>query len=129
MNWKVWIGAGFLLGGILFNACDKYESKITGSVHYVSMNDNTSSPAAAAVVTKITMKGDTSTLVVAVMADEDGNFLFDYTSKGTWQLIGKFEKDSVLYTGTSDFFTTNGNNAIQCNLVLYPLLTTNDSLQ
>jgi hypothetical protein len=105
-------------------SCDKYNSKITGKVFYTDVNDNTDYPAAGAVVTKMVQKGDSLHSVVAVFANENGEFLFDHTTKGAWILSGKFEieVDSVIYfySGFSENFTTNGDDQVEKIIILKP---------
>ena len=104
-----------LTGGFCFSACDKYNSKISGKVFYTNVNDNKDYPAAGAIITKMVEKGDSLRTIVAVVANENGEFLFDHTTKGDWILSGKLylEEDSVtsyFYYGQSEKFTTNGEN-------------------
>jgi hypothetical protein len=107
-------------------SCDKYESKITGMVYYTDENDNIQ-PAAYAVVAKTVQKGDSLHTVAAVLAGENGEFVFDHTTKGTWILSGKLnlEKDSITtvsYFGLSESFTTSGENQVDITIVLKPVI-------
>jgi uncharacterized lipoprotein YehR (DUF1307 family) len=105
------------------NACDKYESKITGKVNYIDVNGRKSYPAAGAIITKMSVEGDNLYSVVSVIADTNGEFLFEHTTKGSWQLSGKkVGIDSTLYTGSSEIFTTNGENQVEQILLLQPVI-------
>jgi hypothetical protein len=110
-----------LLWMIVFVACDKYDSKIIGKATYLDTNNQISYPAAGAIITKISVDGDRLSSIVAVFADGNGEFVFDHTTKGSWQLSGKLEKDSTVYFGLSEHFTTNGNNQTELLLLLEPL--------
>jgi len=103
-------------------SCDKYNSKIIGKIFYTDIDNNIDSLAAWAVVTKMVQKGDSLRPIVAVSADANGEFLFDHTTKGTWILCGKFEKDTITYFGQSESFTTNGENQVEQIIILKPLI-------
>jgi hypothetical protein len=120
-NWKLSMICLFF-ASMIFVACDKYDSKISGKARYIDKN-NTSYPAAGAVITKMTIKGDSLYAVVAVVADENGEFLFEHTTKGSWKLNGKVEKDSILYFGLSEDFSTNGANHIEQTILLEPVIS------
>jgi hypothetical protein len=115
------LAIGLLFAGVILNACDKYESKITGKVNYIDANDNMIYPASGAVVIKMAVDGDSIYPIVGVRANENGEFLFEHTTKGSWKLSGKFEKDTVFYFGLSESFTTNGNNHIEQTILLEPV--------
>jgi hypothetical protein len=127
MNRNILALSLFFVGLCLFS-CDKYESKIEGTATYWDSTDNTAHPAAGAIITKRTVKGDTSYPVVAVIANDSGVFLFNYTTKGSWFLEGKLTKDSLTYTGVSEPFATNGTDKINCDIKLYLLITEVDTL-
>ncbi|MDR1878393.1 MAG: hypothetical protein LBQ64_02380 [Bacteroidales bacterium] len=127
MNRNVLALSLFLVGLCLFS-CDKYESEIAGTATYLDSTDNTTYPAAGAIITKRAVKGDTSHPMGAVIANENGDFLFNYTTKGSWFLEGKLTKDSLIYTGVSEPFTTNGTDKINCDIKLYLLITEEDTL-
>lgn len=112
-----------MLAGIFFlNACDKYESKITGKVFYVDVNEGITYPAAGAVVTKMLIKGDSLHAVASVIADGNGEFLFDHQTKGSWKLGGKFDKDTTAYFGFSEEFTTSGTDKTEQDITLRPII-------
>jgi hypothetical protein len=119
-NWRISV---FLLvfAGVVLLACNKYDSKIIGKVNYIAIHDNKNYPAAGAIVTKIAVTGDSLRSVVSVVANENGEFLFDQTTKGSWKLSGKFEKDTILYFGLSEQFSTNGINQIEQIILLEPI--------
>ena len=110
--------SGLLVAGLFFNACDKYESTISGTITYINPDDSISYPADYALVSKMTMKGDSLQSMVAVRTDSEGNYLFEHNTKGTWILSVQFEKDSITYFGLSDEFTTNGLDKIEKNIQL-----------
>jgi len=122
-NWTLILFGLLLVVAFCASSCDKYNSKITGRVFYTDVNDNTDYPAAGAVVTKMVQKGDSLRIVVAVIADANGNFLFDHTTKGTWILSGRLEneKDSTTYFGLSERFTTSGENQVEQIIKLAPI--------
>ena len=107
-----------LVAGLSFNACDKYESTISGTITYTNPDDETPYPADYALVRKMTMKGDSLQSMVAVRTDNEGKYLFEHNTKGTWILSVEFEKDSITYFGLSDEFTTNGLDKIEKNIQL-----------
>ena len=111
-----------LTSALFFYACDKYNSKITGKVFYVDANDNISYPASGAVITKITEKKDSLYTIVAVVADVNGEFLFEHQTKGSWKLSGRFFKDTVEYFGISESFSTNGIDQVEQNIILNPVV-------
>ncbi|MDR1459175.1 MAG: hypothetical protein LBI60_03070 [Bacteroidales bacterium] len=125
-SWKISV-IWLFFAGTIFMACDKYDSKISGKANYIDKNNNTSYPASGAVITKMTLKGDSLYPVVAVVADGNGEFLFEHTTKGSWRLSGKLEKDSIFYFGFSEDFTTNGNNHIEQTILLEPPINEDDS--
>ncbi|MDR2407365.1 MAG: hypothetical protein LBE13_04535 [Bacteroidales bacterium] len=119
-NWRISV---FLLmfAGVILIACDKYDSKIIGKVNYIDVNDNRNYPAAGAIITKMAVDGDSLRSVASVVANENGEFLFDHTTKGSWKLSGKIEKDTILYWGLSEQFSTNGSNQIEQIILLEPV--------
>ncbi len=118
-DWKLPVFWLLLISIFVLSACDKYNSKITGKVFYTDVNDNITYPAAGAVVSKMIMESDNSlTPMVAVVADANGEFLFDNTTKGSWILSGRLEKDSITYLGLSENFTTSGENQVEQNILL-----------
>jgi hypothetical protein len=119
-NWRISVFL-MMFAGVILIACDKYESKIIGKVNYRDVNDNKKYPAAGAIITKIAVAGDSLRSIVSVVANENGEFLFDRTTKGSWKLSGKFEKDTVQYVGLSEHFTTNGINQIEQFILLEPV--------
>ena len=133
-NCKIIFWGLLMMGLFCLLACDKYNSKITGKVYYIDENYNISLPAAGAVVTKMIQKGDSLHSVVAVFANENGEFLFDHTTKGTWILSGKLEieieNDTTThfyyYYGQSESFTTSGEDQVEQTLSL-KLIPQNDT--
>ena len=108
-----------LTNALFFYNCDKYSSKITGKVFYVDASDNINYPAAGAVITKITPNNDT---IAAVIADINGEFIFEHQTKGSWILSGKFFKDTIAYFGISEEFSTNGIDQIEQNIILQEII-------
>jgi hypothetical protein len=121
-NWKISM-IGLFFAGMFLMACDKYDSKISGRASYINKNNNTTYPAAGAIITKMTLKGDSLYPVIAVIADDNGEFLFEHTTKGSWKLNGKVEKDSIFYFGISDEFSTNGANHIEQTILLEAVIS------
>ena len=114
-----------LISALLFCTCDKYDSKITGKVFYTDVNDNINYPAAGAVIAKMSSKDDTIAVVIANM---EGEFVFEHQTKGTWKLCGKFFNDTIEYSGCSeDYFKTSGIDQVEQNIILQPIpIITND---
>ena len=116
--WKIWL-TGLFLVGLLFIGCDKYESTINGTATYLNVDNDTVYPASYAVISKMMKEKDSLVLVTSVIADTNGIFLFDHTTKGTWILKAKLQlNDSVSYIGFSDEFSTNGTDKKELNIQL-----------
>ncbi|MDR0368068.1 MAG: hypothetical protein LBH82_02880 [Bacteroidales bacterium] len=117
-NWKIALTSLFM-AGLLFCNCDKYQSTIGGNATCFNSNDNTTYPAAFAVISKMKKENDSLVLVTSVLADANGYFLFDHTTRGTWILKGKKQiNDSTFYIGFSDEFSTDGVNHTDMNIQL-----------
>ena len=110
--------SGLFIVGLLLNACDKYESSISGTITYINEDDGNTYPADYALVSKMTIDGDSLSKMVAVRADANGKYLFEHNSKGTWKLNVRFEKDSMIYVGISEEFTTNGLDKVEQHISL-----------
>ena len=126
-NQKIILLVTLLISVFCVISCNKYKSKITGKVFYIDVNDNVERLAAGAIVAKMVQKGDSLHTVTAVLANENGEFLFDRTTKGSWILSGKLtvEEDSttsVSYFGLSESFTTSGEDEVQQIIILKPVI-------
>jgi hypothetical protein len=121
-NGKILLFNLLLISTFCLISCDKYNSKIIGKVFYTDINDNIDYPASGAVIAKMVERDDSLRAIVAVSADANGEFLFDHTTKGTWILSGKFEKDSTFYYGLSESFTTSGEDEMKQIIKLKPLI-------
>jgi hypothetical protein len=122
-NWKISLLELLLISTFCVSSCDKYNSKITGKVFYTNEDEKIDYPAESAVVTKLVQKNDSLRTIVAVVADANGEFLFDHNTKGTWILSGKFKKDSVTtYFGLSESFTTSGEDKVEVIIRLTSLI-------
>jgi hypothetical protein len=122
-NSKISVLGLLLIGVFCLTSCDKYKSKITGKVFYTDVNDNVEYPAAGAIITKMLQKGDELHTFTAVVADENGEFIFDHTTKGTWILSGKLTLDidsvsTVSYFGLSQSITTSGEDNVETTIML-----------
>jgi hypothetical protein len=100
-----------ICAGFVLLACHKYESNITGKAVYVDKADNESYPAAHAVVSKCVADHDTLKTISSVKADQDGNYVFEFVTKGKYVLYAHYvQDDSLVYTGFSDEFAVNGED-------------------
>ena len=113
--------SGLFVAGMLLTACDKYESSISGTITYINEDDGITYPADYALVTKMAVEGDSLRPMVAVRTNTNGEYLHEHNTKGTWKLNVTFEKDSVIYVGLSEEFTTNGLDKIEQNILLKAL--------
>ena len=104
---------------LLFFSCEKYEGTISGNV--VFMEDGIEYPAVNAIITKIQLKDATEIVVAKEKTDTIGNYVLNHTAKGSWKVIGRLEMDSLVYEGSSDVITIDGNNKEGVNLVLMPI--------
>lgn len=117
-NYKIGL-AGLIILTLLFIACDKYESTISGTITYLDTNDNVIYPASWAVVSKMEMKNDSLVMVTSVRCDTNGYYSFEHSTVGTWILKGKlYVDDTVMYTGFSDEFSTSGTDKIEKDILL-----------
>lgn len=117
-NWKIAL-TGLMMSTLLLIACDKYESTISGTITYLDTITNTVCPASWAVVSKMQMKNDSLVLVTSVRCDTNGRYSLDHSTVGTWILRGKlFVDDTIVYSGFSDEFSTNGTDKIEKDILL-----------
>jgi hypothetical protein len=106
------------IGCLLFVACEKFQGTISGKVVYVE--DGTEYAAVDAVITKIELKGDKEIVVAKEKTDSIGNYVLNFTAKGSWKIRGWLELDSLVYEGSSDAINIVGTNKEEVNLVLFP---------
>ncbi len=117
-NWKIGL-TGLIMSILLFIACNKYESTISGTITYLDTNDNIVYPASWAVVSKMQMKNDSLVMVTSVRCDTNGQYSFEHSTVGTWILKGKLHvDDTVIYTGFSEEFSTSGTNKMEKDILL-----------
>ncbi|MCL2131956.1 MAG: hypothetical protein FWH36_05840 [Lentimicrobiaceae bacterium] len=105
--------------GLLFFACEKYEGTISGNVVFVE--DGVEYTAVDAVITKIELKGSREVIVAKEKTDTLGNYVLNYTAKGSWKVSGRLEIDSLVYEGSTDVITIDGTNKEEQNIVLMPI--------
>lgn len=118
-NCKIGFAGLIMLTLLLFIACDKYESTISGTITYLDINNNVVYPASWAVVSKMQMKNDSLVMVTSVRCDTNGYYFFEHSTAGTWILKGKlYVDDTVIYTGFSDEFLTSGTDKIGKDILL-----------
>jgi len=112
-------GLIFMACSLLFCACEKYEGTISGNV--VFMEDGVLYTAEDAIITKIQLKGTKEIVVTKEKTDASGNYVLNYTAKGSWKISGRFEIESFVYEGSSDVIEIDGTKKVEVNLVLLPI--------
>ena len=109
-------GVVFTVCVVLFFACEKFEGTISGNVVYVE--DGQEYVAIDAIITKIQLKGSTEIVIAKEKTDTSGNYLLNYTAKGSWKVTGCLEIDSLVYEGSTDVIVIGGASKEGQNMVL-----------